>query len=187
MTINILFARIQLALFLTLMLIGPPQFANASTILKQSFTDISQNAEYIFEGEVIRLDARASAVNGDPVTFVQFQIHDEIKGALGQSVIELSYAGGTLNGQVMKVSDLTMPEVGEHGVYFVESLSKRFAHPLYGWHQGHYVVENDSQGVQRVRPQQQVLSTAPGLRSNTLVSLPTIDSFKSSIRSELAK
>jgi hypothetical protein len=43
-----------------------------------------------------------------------------------------------------------MPERGEKGIYFVESLQRRQAHPLYGWSQGHFVVVEDERGVERV-------------------------------------
>ena len=43
-----------------------------------------------------------------------------------------------------------MPEIGERGIYFVESLQRRQVHPLYGWSQGHFLVMADERGVERV-------------------------------------
>ncbi len=45
---------------------------------------------------------------------------------------------------------MQMPEVGEQGIYFVESLQRRQVHPLYGWAQGHFLVVADERGVRRV-------------------------------------
>ena len=42
--------------------------------------------------------------------------------------------------------------MGEQGIYFVEGMPpRRLINPLYGWHQGHYLIERDARGVEKVR------------------------------------
>ena len=50
----------------------------------------------------------------------------------------------------MGVSDMKVPQVGERGIYFVESLERSQVHPLYGWSQGHFIVKTDETGVDRI-------------------------------------
>ena len=50
----------------------------------------------------------------------------------------------------MSISDMKVPQVGERGIYFVESLERSQVHPLYGWSQGHFIVEMDDTGADRV-------------------------------------
>ena len=50
----------------------------------------------------------------------------------------------------MAVSDMRLPQQGEHGIYFVESLERPQVNPLYGWSQGHFIVKPDATGSERV-------------------------------------
>ena len=50
----------------------------------------------------------------------------------------------------MHISDMLLPERGEHGIYFIESLEKMQVHPLYGWSQGHFIVGYDAAGSEIV-------------------------------------
>ncbi len=52
------------------------------------------------------------------------------------------------DGVALRVSYLHIPELGEQGIYFVESLSRPLVNPLVGWHQGHYLVDRE-QGTSR--------------------------------------
>ncbi len=55
-----------------------------------------------------------------------------------------------MDGVVEQVSDMIIPKKGEHGFYFVKSLTEHFIHPLTGWAQGHLLIVKDMQGMQRV-------------------------------------
>lgn len=100
-------------------------------------------AELVFEGQVIGQQVRRGASKRDIHTEVSFQVLDVIKGAWPDDTIVLSFAGGTVDGRTVAVSDLRRPSIGDHGVFFVESLSRRQVHPLYGWDQGRFRVVTD--------------------------------------------
>ncbi len=121
----------------------------ASTILKVDFDVVVNASEIIFQGQAISKSVR-SLPNGRPMTFITFNITDLIKGRYASKTIELGFSGGKINDRTMVVSDLKMPEVGEEGVYFVESTTRRLVNPLYGWHQGHYLVKSDANGGKTV-------------------------------------
>jgi hypothetical protein len=76
-------------------------------------------------------------------TYVTFQVMDVIKGTRGNGTVTLRYLGGTVGDLSLHVSDLQLPPVGERGMYFVESLSVPKVHPLYGWDQGHFLIDNE--------------------------------------------
>ena len=40
-----------------------------------------------------------------------------------------------------------MPESGESGIYFVESLTRVQVHPLVGWEQGHFLLASQAGGT----------------------------------------
>jgi len=65
---------------------------------------------------------------------------------------------------VVQVSGLRIPEDGEQGIYFVESVSRDLINPLIGWSQGHFVIVDDN-GDRRIstaddKPVTQVQSVA---------------------------
>jgi hypothetical protein len=115
-----------------------------------SMSEVTKASELIFRGRV--LEARSVRV-GDSAIFtrITFQILEVYKGPNAGNRIELDFMGGRLGTLELKVSDMRFPAVGESGVYFVESLKRRQVHPLYGWQQGHFLIDKDSSGVERVR------------------------------------
>jgi hypothetical protein len=45
---------------------------------------------------------------------------------------------------------MQIPELGEQGIYFVESLARDQVHPLYGWTQGHLRLSRSKGGALNV-------------------------------------
>jgi len=131
---------IQKFLLLTSMCLcfSSPSFA--SSILEVDFQQIVNKSESIFEGEVVATTPEMSA-DGNIYTFVDFLVLDVLSGDLnvGES-ITLRFTGGTANGLTLSVGS-TIPAIGEHGVYFVESVDAQLINPLYGWSQGHYRIQ----------------------------------------------
>jgi hypothetical protein len=80
-------------------------------------------------------------------TYVRFEVLDVLKGDTPGAVLELRFLGGTVGTQRLDVTDMTMPEMGESGLYFVESLSSPQVNPLVGWAQGHFLIEPQDGGV----------------------------------------
>ena len=158
--------------FLALFVTSAP---TASVIRQVILEEVVQNAEFVFEGQVISEETRPSPIDGRTFTYFTFDITDVIKGSYSGNYIELGFAGGTLNDVTLCVSGMHMPEIGEKGIYFVESLKKELVHPLYGWHQGHYlVVQNPSDGIEKIVP----VRTPP----SGMIAAPTVTQFKQNLR-----
>ena len=123
---------------------------NATTILGMDIDKVANDAELIFEGEVILHETRQNSHTGIIHTYVTFTVHDVVKGDFSADTIELKFAGGTFMGQIVEVRGLKIPKEGENGIYFVESTSRDLLNPLIGWSQGHFIIEQEL-GERRVR------------------------------------
>ena len=123
---------------------------NATTILGMDIDKVANDAELIFEGEVILHETRQNSNTGIIHTYVTFTVHDVVKGDFSADTIELKFAGGTFMGQIVEVRGLKIPKEGENGIYFVESPTRDLLHPLIGWSQGHFIIEQEL-GERRVR------------------------------------
>src|SRR5262249_21258907 len=132
--------KVRLLLTVLATLAAVPAFA--SSVLQVSFEDLVRTSELVFEGRVINKRAEVDK-RGSIKTYVTFEILDVVKGTHSGRTLELPYLGGTANGLTMEVSDMQQPDVGEHGVYFVESTSNPPVHPLVGWDQGHFLLRTD--------------------------------------------
>ncbi len=121
----------------------------ATTILGMDIDKVANDAELVFEGEVLLREARQDSRSGIINTYVTFAIHDVVKGDFSADTIELKFAGGTFNGQIVEVSGLSIPKEGEQGIYFVESTSRDLLNPILGWSQGHFLIEEEN-GERRV-------------------------------------
>ena len=115
--------------------------AYGTTLISLSVNSLSEQAEFVFEGEVISVEAQRSGNRGLVNTYVTFRVIDILKGNAGATDIELKFLGGSLNGEVLEVNGSRLPRLGEHGIYFVESLSRDLINPLLGWSQGHYLIK----------------------------------------------
>ena len=123
---------------------------NATTILGMDIDKVANDAELMFEGEVILHETRQNSNTGIIHTYVTFTVHDVVKGDFSADTIELKFAGGTFMGQIVEVRGLKIPKEGENGIYFVESTSRDLLNPLIGWSQGHFIIEQEL-GERRVR------------------------------------
>src|SRR5207249_2306133 len=113
--------------------------AFASSVVQVSFDQLVRSSEFVFEGRVV--SERAEMDNkGIIKTYVTFEVVDVLKGVYSGKPLVLAYLGGTVGNATMEISGLRPPDVGEKGIYFVESLINPPAHPLYGWDQGHFIV-----------------------------------------------
>lgn len=127
-----------------------PVFGYASSYKQLTIDESVQNSELIFEGVAENISYKIPSDRERIYTFVTFKIIDILKGNYSEPDIELRYPGGELNGMVEKVSDMTIPKIGEQGIYFVKSLTEHFIHPLTGWSQGQMLIVKDNQGERRV-------------------------------------
>ena len=116
---------------------------NAATVLNVSMDEMLANSEFVFEGKAIAIDIEKGANINLTKTVVEFAIIDVIKGSYAGNSIRLRFAGGTVDGVTLRISGLHYPNLGETGIFFVESLSEDLIHPFYGWSQGHFLVTKD--------------------------------------------
>lgn len=116
--------------------------STATTILGMSIDEIANDAELVFQGQVIEHNVQENS-SGIIVTYVTFQISDVIKGSYPSPTLELKFTGGELAGQKIEVSGLRIPRVDEKGIYFIESINRDLVNPLFGWSQGHFLIVSD--------------------------------------------
>ncbi len=122
----------------------PAAELSASSVAQKPISALALSSDLVFEGQVVGI---RSEVQGKKVyTFVTFEVSDVVRGKYNQDTVELKYLGGTANGVTMSVGDMTLPNYGERGVYFVEALEGNTVHPLRGWGQGHFIVKQGSGG-----------------------------------------
>lgn len=142
--------------------------AAATTLMGMDIDDIAERAELVFEGEVIDSQAQLDSNSGIINTFVTFRVIDLIKGDLSSSNLELKFAGGELNGEIVEVSGSVLPRLGETGIYFVESANRDMLNPLLGWSQGHFLIKTDG-GQRRVH----TVSNNPVTQIQSVSAIPS--------------
>jgi hypothetical protein len=113
---------------------------SATTLIQLSFEELIAQSALIFEGRVIAVNAQQTGPRSIH-TVVSFEILEVIKGEYTGNTIELSYLGGRVGDVALTVSEMQFPVQGETGIYFVENPYEEFIHPLVGWSQGHYLIQ----------------------------------------------
>lgn len=116
--------------------------ASATSLEKQNFRQMVQDAELIFEGVVTKVAYKNAHPYGSdgpaiPHTFVTFQIDQAFKGSSEKgNEITLRFEGGSAGQQqVMFVPNVPLFDVGERNVLFVKNNGAAPC-PLVGWDQG---------------------------------------------------
>ena len=118
--------------------------ALATSIERFSFEELVERSELIFQGQVSQV--RQEEIDGMVYSFVRFEVVDVVKGFDPGLELELRFLGGEVPGKRVQVAEMVIPEQGERGFYFVESLDGESVNPLLGWSQGHFLVGRDEQG-----------------------------------------
>ena len=127
------------------MILIPISYGIAASVKEVSMGEMIQGCQFVFEGKVVSIEAKENS-NKRIHTYVTFEIQEIIKGKHSGRNITLSFWGGTVGDVAMELH-----EIGEHGIYVVESLKRPQVNPLYGWKQGHFLVETDDEtGTERV-------------------------------------
>jgi hypothetical protein len=119
--------------------------ALASSVRQVSLNEMTTVCEFIFEGRVIGHQVKTNTEEGAIRTVVTFEVLEIIKGDAVGDTVELQFLGGTHGGRTLKVTDMHLPQIGEKGIYFVESLERQYVNPLCAWDQGHFVIERELQ------------------------------------------
>ncbi len=115
--------------------------SHAATVRQVSLKQAVERSDLVFEGRAV---AKANDTSGKlPHTCLVFKLTEVITGTYDKDHIRLCFAGGLKDGYRLAIPDMIYPKLGERGVFFVESLSRKQLNPLYGWAQGHYLIKND--------------------------------------------
>ncbi len=131
------------ALVLLVCVTGLPGSTSAMSVKAVSIEEILANSALIIEGQVVASESRPVEGTRLIQTCVWIEIAEIIKGRYPAGSLELCFLGGTLDDVTMRVAGMRYPEIGETGIYFVESLDRLQVHPLYGGPQGHFLVVHD--------------------------------------------
>ncbi len=126
--------------WVTAVLLFTPVPLLATTLLGMDIDQIANQAELIFEGEVLERRVLQDSSSGIINTYITFRVIDVIKGSAAGETLELKFAGGEFNGEIVEVSGSILPALNEVGIYFVESATQDMLNPLLGWTQGHFTV-----------------------------------------------
>ena len=116
----------------------------ATTIRAVTFEELLQNAEFVFEGQVIAVESVMPPNSRLPSTCVSFEINEVLKGSRTDDTVDLCFLGGISGEYTVHVANMQYPKLDEKGIYFVKSLAHQSANPLFGWEQGHFLIETDS-------------------------------------------
>jgi hypothetical protein len=128
-----------------LLLPAPP--LGASMVLRTSLDAMLEACPLVFQGVVVDVWSEASPAGLH--TWVRFDVEKRIKGA-APATLALRFRGGRVGDAAEEVTGSPIPEVGERGIYFVESADRFLVNPLYGWHQGRVRIVRTGDGRERV-------------------------------------
>jgi hypothetical protein len=124
---------------------------SALSVLPVDFNNLVDDADSIFQGEVlsVRSDWTGLNENRHIATFVQFRVVRVFKGS-APNPQTLEIFGGTVGTQAMKVPGLPEFQVGKMELLFVRNNGKEFC-PLVGVFHGRFHIEKDAaSGEERV-------------------------------------
>ncbi|RLA51005.1 MAG: hypothetical protein DRQ98_12130 [Gammaproteobacteria bacterium] len=135
---------------LVLLLLSYTELLSATSILEVSFSELCRDSQVIVEGRVSRVTTKRDENSGLIWTVVTIDTSDLISGNLSKPVLQLEFLGGTHNGVTLNVGEMQVPEAGETGIYFINKPGAKQVHPLTGWGQGHFILQTDAKGIQRI-------------------------------------
>ena len=127
--------------------------ANASSIRQVHMDDMLKTAKLIFQGQVIKSEARWTDDGSTIKTYIVFDVEDVISGEYQKSQLTLSFEGGTVDQDSVTIAGMNAPQLGEKGIYFIENLEDSFINPIMGWSQGHFLLEKNVTGEEIVLTQ----------------------------------
>jgi hypothetical protein len=136
------FRKVSLAFFVFSLVLFP-SLSIATTIRAVTFEELLQYAEFVFEGQVIAVESIMPPNSHLPRTCVLFEISEVFKGSHSDDTVDLCFLGGISGEYTVQVANMQYPKLDEKGIYFVKSLARQYANPLYGWKQGHFLIETD--------------------------------------------
>jgi hypothetical protein len=135
--------RLRAFLLLFALSVLPSRTAFATSVIAPSFAELVAEADSIVRARVIAV--RAAWVDNPQgrviKTFVTFETLRQLKGPTAPG-FTLSFLGGELDGQAMRVAGMPRFEVGQRELLFVTAGSVQLC-PLVGLMHGRYRVKED--------------------------------------------
>lgn len=108
---------------------------HTTTLRPMSLAEMTDQAELIFTGSVVRSEVVLSRDGTFPFTFVTLRVEEVLKGEAECDELTLRLDGGQLGQEAVFVDG--MPELEEGGSYLLfVSGNGRLASPIVGWRQG---------------------------------------------------
>jgi len=198
------FGKISLVFFVFCIVLFP-SLSIATTIWAVTFEELLQHAEFVFEGRAVAVESVMPPDSRLPCTCVLFEISEVLKGSHSDDTVDLCFLGGISGEYTVHVANMQYPKLDEKGIYFVKSLAHQYANPLYGWEQGHFLIETDPYtsieyvvtakgqpvtGIALEEAPPHVLSTgvAIGVKTTNRLQIGkawTVEEFKQNLRSML--
>ena len=118
---------------------------HATSVVPPSFAELVSEADAIYRGRVLTVEARkVAARDGSTIikTFVTFAIDRALKGAAQKEVV-LEFLGGTVGDESLTVSGMPKFTVGASEILFVQKNGVQFC-PLVAVMHGRYRVMKDA-------------------------------------------
>jgi len=123
--------------------------ASASSVRALALSEMMDRCEVVLEGRVREVQSREDPDSGAIHTYVTFEVLDVLYGPSPGPRLTLRFLGGRVGERVLRVAGTSVPEMGERGIYFVESTRRRLVNPLLGWAQGRILLVPDGEGHAR--------------------------------------
>jgi len=124
--------------------------ARATTVIPPTFDELVNQAEVIFQGNVINVKSEwvGEGAQRHIMSYVTFKVEEALKGDPGQSYT-IRMLGGTVDGETMGVSDAPKFAVGDEDILFVQNNGNQFI-PLVGIMHGRFHVRTNEANQQIV-------------------------------------
>jgi hypothetical protein len=120
-------------------------------VLRASLDEMLRDCPLVFEGVVV--DAWSVSSPSGVHTWLRFRVDETLKGTASEA-LALRFRGGRIGDVVEEVAGSPIPQVGERGIFFVESVERFLVNPLYGWDQGQVRILRGADGSDRVHTSQ---------------------------------
>ena len=124
--------------------------SHGSSVRQVSLDELVARSALIFQGVVQAVEPRLHTDGRRMHSYVRFRVERVLAGRAPGPTLTLRYLGGQVGEHALRVAGLVLPEVGERGIYFVESRTRHQVHPLYGWEQGCVRIVPDGRGHARL-------------------------------------
>lgn len=117
--------------------------AQASSVISLSFSEVVARAEIIVQASVVEGSTHTVIRGEAPWTCEVLAVSKSIKGPAANE-LTLCFLGGQIDGENYTVTDITMPEEGRDGFFFLYDGAHNYTNPIVGWTQGAYYIEEVS-------------------------------------------